>query len=149
MPACVLGALQEEDFRGERYKDHGCDMKGNNDVLVVTRPDVIYDIHMAYLDAGADILETNTFNGTIISQVQSHATLYFFLFLQPLHHCWSQPSRLSLLWMLTCASPRGSRHWVTITCLVDFQGCEYHCPRFRDGRGSAASTSLHCRNGRV
>eukprot|EP00884_Botryococcus_braunii_P010648 jgi/Botrbrau1/19585/Bobra.0035s0068.1 len=60
--------LQEVDFRGERYKDHGSDMKGNNDILVITRPDVIYEIHMAYLDAGADIVETNTFNGTTISQ---------------------------------------------------------------------------------
>jgi 5-methyltetrahydrofolate--homocysteine methyltransferase len=64
--------LQEPDFRGERYKDHNADMKGNNDILVITRPDVIYEIHMAYLDCGADIIETNTFNGTTISQVRQH-----------------------------------------------------------------------------
>jgi 5-methyltetrahydrofolate--homocysteine methyltransferase len=59
--------LEEEDFRGERYKDHGSELKGNNDLLVVTRPDVIEKIHMEYLEAGADIIETNTFNGTTIS----------------------------------------------------------------------------------
>lgn len=60
--------LTEDDFRGERYANHGHELKGNNDVLVITRPDVIYDIHMQYLTAGADIIETNTFNGTTISQ---------------------------------------------------------------------------------
>ncbi|KAJ9513004.1 hypothetical protein QJQ45_029222 [Haematococcus lacustris] len=60
--------LQEDDFRGERYKDHSDELKGNNDILVLTRPDVIGEIHTAYLAAGADIIETNTFNGTSISQ---------------------------------------------------------------------------------
>ena len=60
--------LQEEDFRGERYKDHSHELKGNNDILVLTRPDVIDEIHVAYLEGGADIIETNTFNGTFISQ---------------------------------------------------------------------------------
>ena len=60
--------LTEEDFRGERYANHGHELKGNNDILVITRPDVIYDIHMQYLTGGADIIETNTFNGTTISQ---------------------------------------------------------------------------------
>ncbi|GLI63553.1 hypothetical protein VaNZ11_006404 [Volvox africanus] len=60
--------LQEEDFRGERYANHSHELKGNNDVLVITRPDVIGQIHTAYLKAGADIIETNTFNGTCISQ---------------------------------------------------------------------------------
>ena len=60
--------LTEADFRGERYANHGHELKGNNDILVITRPDVIYDIHMQYLTAGADIIETNTFNGTTISQ---------------------------------------------------------------------------------
>ncbi|KAL4434809.1 hypothetical protein ABPG77_005336 [Micractinium sp. CCAP 211/92] len=60
--------LEEEDFRGERYKSHAHELKGNNDVLVMTRPDVIEEIHAAYLAAGADIIETNTFNGTTISQ---------------------------------------------------------------------------------
>ena len=60
--------LGEEDYRGERYASHGHELKGNNDLLVITRPDVISQIHHAYLDAGADILETNTFNGTCISQ---------------------------------------------------------------------------------
>jgi 5-methyltetrahydrofolate--homocysteine methyltransferase len=60
--------LTEADFRGERFKSHRLDLKGNNDVLVLTRPDVIADIHAEYLDAGADIIETNTFSGTSISQ---------------------------------------------------------------------------------
>ena len=62
--------LQEADYRGERYKDHKDELKGNNDLLVITRPDVVKEIHHAYLSAGADILETNTFNGTCISQVR-------------------------------------------------------------------------------
>jgi 5-methyltetrahydrofolate--homocysteine methyltransferase len=60
--------LAEADFRGERWKDHARDLKGNNDVLVLTRPDVIGDIHRQYLAAGADIIETNTFSSNIISQ---------------------------------------------------------------------------------
>jgi 5-methyltetrahydrofolate--homocysteine methyltransferase len=60
--------LEEEDFRGERYKNHSNELKGNNDLLVITRPDVIGEIHTAYLAGGADIIETNTFNGTCISQ---------------------------------------------------------------------------------
>ncbi len=60
--------LTEADFRGERFKDHPRDLKGNNDFLVLTRPDIIAAIHREYLEAGADILETNTFNGTAISQ---------------------------------------------------------------------------------
>jgi len=60
--------LEEEDFRGERFKDHPCPLKGNNDLLSITRPDVIRAIHRAYLEAGADILETNTFSGTTIAQ---------------------------------------------------------------------------------
>jgi len=60
--------LEEQDFRGQRYVAHGHELKGNNDLLVITRPDVIEAIHMAYLEGGADIIETNTFNGTTISQ---------------------------------------------------------------------------------
>ncbi|HSN17816.1 MAG TPA: methionine synthase [Gammaproteobacteria bacterium] len=60
--------LTEADFRGERFKLHPKDLKGNNDLLTLTRPDVIRDIHRAYLEAGADIIETNTFNSTSISQ---------------------------------------------------------------------------------
>jgi 5-methyltetrahydrofolate--homocysteine methyltransferase len=61
--------LEEADFRGERYKNHAHELKGNNDILVLTRPDVIDEIHTAYLEGGADIIETNTFNGTSISQL--------------------------------------------------------------------------------
>ena len=60
--------LAEEDFRGRRFADHGKELKGNNDLLTLTRPDVIRDIGRAYLDAGADIIETNTFNSNFPSQ---------------------------------------------------------------------------------
>ncbi len=60
--------LSEDDFRGERFKSHGHDLKGNNDLLNITRPDIIEAIHLQYLEAGADIIETNTFSGTWIAQ---------------------------------------------------------------------------------
>lgn len=59
--------LTEEDFRGERFKDHPCDVKGNNDLLNLTRPDIIKEIHTEYLKAGTDIIETNTFSTQRIS----------------------------------------------------------------------------------
>ncbi len=63
-----LYGLTEEDFRGKRFGDSKVLLKGNNDLLSITRPDVIEEIHLAYLQAGADIIETNTFNATSISQ---------------------------------------------------------------------------------
>ncbi len=60
--------LQEDDYRGARCADHAHDLKGNNDLLLLTRPEVIRGIHREYLAAGADIIETNTFNSTAISQ---------------------------------------------------------------------------------
>jgi 5-methyltetrahydrofolate--homocysteine methyltransferase len=60
--------LEEGDFRGERTGERGVPLQGNNDLLCLTRPDVVRDIHRAYLDAGADIVETNTFNANRISQ---------------------------------------------------------------------------------
>lgn len=62
--------LDEADFRGERFAQHHRDLKGNFDVLCLTKPDIIEGIHRAYLDAGADIIETNTFNATAISQAE-------------------------------------------------------------------------------
>lgn len=59
--------LEEDDYRGEEYKDHKVNLKNNNDVLNVTRPEIIKEIHRQYLEAGADIIETNTFNSTSIS----------------------------------------------------------------------------------
>ena len=59
--------LQEADYRGERFRDWPSDLKGNNDLLVLTQPAIIREIHAAYLDAGADIIETNTFNSTSVS----------------------------------------------------------------------------------
>ncbi|HMB89425.1 MAG TPA: homocysteine S-methyltransferase family protein, partial [Rhodothermales bacterium] len=61
-------SLGESDFRGPRLADHGHDLQGNNDLLSITQPDVIREIHHAYLNAGADIIETNTFNANAISQ---------------------------------------------------------------------------------
>lgn len=63
-----LEKLTEADYRGEKFKDHSHSLKGNNDLLVYSRPDVIAKIHREYLEAGADIIETNTFNATSISQ---------------------------------------------------------------------------------
>lgn len=60
--------LTEKDFRGDRFKNHPDDLIGNNDLLSLTRPDIIQSIHEAYLEAGADIVETNTFSGTSIAQ---------------------------------------------------------------------------------
>lgn len=59
--------FEEEDFRGERFKDWPSDLQGNNDLLSLTQPQAIADVHRAYLEAGADILETNTFSGTTIA----------------------------------------------------------------------------------
>src|SRR5437879_12953143 len=53
--------LEERDYRGDRFKDWQCDLKNNNDLLVLTRPRIIREIHRRYLEAGADIIETNTF----------------------------------------------------------------------------------------
>jgi 5-methyltetrahydrofolate--homocysteine methyltransferase len=64
--------LEEADFRGERFKEHPHDLKGNNDLLCITQPDIIRNIHREYLEAGADIIETNTFNSTSLSQEDYH-----------------------------------------------------------------------------
>lgn len=61
-------SLEEKDFRNEELKDHAHPLKGNNDLLVFTRPDIVKAIHAQYFDAGADIIETNTFSGTTIAQ---------------------------------------------------------------------------------
>ena len=60
--------LEEEDYRGERFKDYHMPIKGNNDILSITQPQIIKEIHAKYLEAGSDIIETNTFNATSISQ---------------------------------------------------------------------------------
>ena len=64
--------LEEKDYRGERFKDWPSDLKGNNDLLSLTQPDIIEGIHRQYLEAGADILETNTFNAQAISMADYH-----------------------------------------------------------------------------
>jgi 5-methyltetrahydrofolate--homocysteine methyltransferase len=64
--------LTEADYRGELFKDSKHDLKGNNDLLSITRPDIISAIHKEYLEAGADIIETNTFSGTTIAQADYH-----------------------------------------------------------------------------
>lgn len=63
-------ALSDEDFRGQRFASHPVMLKGNNDILVLTRPDIIQEIHTKYLEAGADIIETSTFNANRISQAE-------------------------------------------------------------------------------
>ena len=64
--------LKEEDFRGERFASHEHPLRGNNDLLVITRPDIIRALHCEFLDAGADIVETCTFNANPISQADYH-----------------------------------------------------------------------------
>ena len=66
--------LEESDFRGKRYINHPSDLKGNNDLLCLTQPDIIYSIHKSFLDAGADIITTNTFNATQMSQADYGTT---------------------------------------------------------------------------
>ena len=68
--------LSEVDFRGERFKDIPGQLKGNNDLLCLTRPEVIEDIHRKYLVAGADIIETNSFNATSVSMADYHVQAY-------------------------------------------------------------------------
>ncbi len=64
--------LTEEDYRGERFKDYPHDLKGNNDLLSLTQPQIIKEIHTQYMEAGADIIETNTFSGTTIAMADYH-----------------------------------------------------------------------------
>ncbi|MEE9276232.1 MAG: homocysteine S-methyltransferase family protein, partial [bacterium] len=59
--------LDEKGFRGERFADHPTDLQGNNDLLTLTQPDLIRSIHTGFLEAGADIIETNTFNSNAVS----------------------------------------------------------------------------------
>lgn len=68
--------LREEDFRSERFAHIPGQLKGNNDLLCLTRPDVVQDIHRKYLEAGADIIETNTFSSTTISMADYHVQEY-------------------------------------------------------------------------
>ena len=68
--------LKEEDFRGERFAHIPGQLKGNNDLLCLTRPDVIQDIHRKYLEEGADIIETNTFSSTTVSMADYHVEEY-------------------------------------------------------------------------
>ena len=68
--------LEEEDYRGERFKDASVDQKGNNDLLSISRPDIITEIHEKYLEAGADLIETNTFNANRISQADYKLEAY-------------------------------------------------------------------------
>ncbi len=70
--------LTEEDYRGELLKDFGFDQKGNNDILALTKPEIVDEIHSRYLDAGADIILTNTFNATRISQADYHTEKYVY-----------------------------------------------------------------------
>jgi len=70
--------LTEADFRGELLKDHPINIKGNNDILCLTRPDLVEKVHLGYLEAGADIIKTNTFNGSYISQIDYGTEGYAF-----------------------------------------------------------------------
>ena len=64
--------LEEDDFRGELFKNHESELKGNNDLLSLTRPDIIRNIHQSYFAAGSDLVETNTFSATSIAMADYH-----------------------------------------------------------------------------
>lgn len=70
--------LEEKDFRGEQFKDHAHPLKGNNDLLSITRPDIIKEIHRQYFEAGADIVETNTFGSTSVAQADYHLEAFVY-----------------------------------------------------------------------
>lgn len=70
--------LEEEDFRGEYFKEHNINLKNNNDLLVLTQPEIVKEIHRGYLEGGADIIETNTFNGTSISMADYGLSDYIY-----------------------------------------------------------------------
>ena len=67
--------FEEEDFRGERFKDHPSPLKGNNDLLSLTQPEAIKAVHQKYFEVGADIVETNTFSSTSIGMAQVQQTI--------------------------------------------------------------------------
>ena len=71
-------SLSEKDFRGDKFINHDCDLKGNNDLLSITQPEIIKAIHKEYLEAGADIIETNTFSSTSIAQEDYNLTSYVY-----------------------------------------------------------------------
>ncbi len=70
--------LEEEEFRGEYFKEHEINLKNNNDLLVLTQPEIVKEIHKGYLTKGADIIETNTFNGTSISMADYGLSDYIY-----------------------------------------------------------------------
>lgn len=70
--------LEEEDFRGDYFKDHDINLKNNNDILCITKPEIVKEIHYNYLKSGADIIETNTFNGTSVSMADFNLCEYVY-----------------------------------------------------------------------
>jgi 5-methyltetrahydrofolate--homocysteine methyltransferase len=70
--------LTEEEFRGERLRDHPSDLRGNNDILNITQPEIVSEIYEQYLDAGSDIVGTNTFNSSSISQADYGTEKYVY-----------------------------------------------------------------------
>jgi methionine synthase I (cobalamin-dependent) len=119
--------LTEEDFRRGVYDNHGHELKGNNDVLVLTRPDIIKDIHMQYLEGGADIIETNTFNGTWISQADYELQVRR---LGEACTCLDARCETSCWCALSVAGRKGSRkcaafvqHATVFTCVFRRKGC--------------------------
>ena len=90
--------LNESDYRGTRFADWPSDVKGNNDLLSITQPDIIKNIHLQYLEAGADIIETNTFNAQAVSMADYNMSMHAYEInlaaakcarnaLSPLHKC--------------------------------------------------------------
>ena len=91
--------LDESQYRGERFKDYDREVKGNNDLLCLSQPELLWDIHQQYLDAGADIIETNTFNSTRVSQSD-----YGILWKPPTYAVTLPPLRLNQKTLIYCCS---------------------------------------------
>lgn len=85
--------LSEADYRGTRFADWGSDLKGNNDLLCLTQPEIIKDIHLQYLEAGADILETNTFNAQAVSMADYNMSEHAYEINVAAAHCANQAVR--------------------------------------------------------
>ena len=98
--------LDEAAYRGERFADWGHDLKGNNDLLVLTQPQIIHGIHTAYLEAGADIVETNSFNATRIAMAD-YAMEELAYELNVAAARLARPS----VWILTTSSSVSMRIW--------------------------------------
>ena len=121
-------ALTESDYRGEIFKNHSVDLKGNNDILALTRPDVIENIHRQFLEAGADIIESNTFGANKISQKEYHLTDY----IKDLNRASVRIAKSVAKEFSTIQKPRFVAGSVGPTCKTASISPDVEKPEFRD-----------------